>query len=774
MVMDAEKQGGDHWRYFAFRSDAAKSAQKEYVISFAVLCEGGWMKVECLYELKKLDIREAEKLLRKTAQRNEEAARMIASIKAQMPPIEPPARETSVHDEEAQEAQKERIAFHKANIEFCQQEVRRLQKELQDVKSRLSAGKASKSDIERYNQLKFRVTCQQSNIISERDRIKELKTGEVQFSRTPFDEMCRMQTVHKVEQEVRRLDAASRAHRKAELLAGKLSGAQRQKARELIDKVIAEGGATDPSKWNKLNGALQDIYQGEQQQEIAKIEEEMAWKQAQLEAVQNVEAGAEAGMTVLSLTGGPMYVTALYQTGTGFAEGGILEGVKRGVTVMSDAADVAVSGYQGWKKGGWLGMVEGASWSILMNKGPEAALKRINMRGMSVGKNVELDSNAAKNIEVSPTRKPVDLSPTRAAQFKQELEYGESLAEDFFRAHRKLRTAQIKKNVSPEALENLRMQVRQKAAAVAHSMPAKSYLKYKAEPIKGKAYSDTMDEILEDATAAFNWEMKNRGYNRQELYHCRNASSKGAGMDSDLALKEQPDMIPVRGDDGQVTWKKNNWLTKNGKPVSVHQYQKEGSEALQEAYKKVTGGYNAHQSFVDLTTSVGDESYPDLTWLKLPKQTKHADAARVTRKLDEFFGKIDPEKVPDSLKITPKKAEIMFKKHPELRPLGSMMESCRGGAKDLETKFIPLVEHNMRQIQSIPKGKRTMQQVQRLRELDQTKRHLEECMECFKDIGQGRIPPYEWQKRFQMATGGKDPVAVMRRLQKVTEQASDL
>jgi hypothetical protein len=304
-------------------------------------------------------------------------------------------------------------------------------------------------------------------------------------------------------------------------------------------------------------------------------------------------------------------------------------------------------------------------------------------------------------------------------------------------------------------------------------MPAKSYLKYKAEPIKGRAYSETMDDVLEDATAAFNWEMRNRGYNQQRLYHCRNASSKGAGMDSDLALKEQPDMIPVRGEDGAVTLKRNIWLTRNGMPVSVHNYQKEGSEVLQAAYKKVTG-YSAKQSFVDMTTSVGDESYPDLTWLKLPKHGRHTDAAQVTRKLDEFFGKIDPKKVPDSLNITSTKAEVMFKNHPELRPLGSMMESCRGSAKDLQTKFIPLVEHNMRKITSIPATKRTAQQVRQLEELKSTRQHLEECLGCFEDIGQGRIPPYEWERRFRLTTGGRDPVAVIRRLTKMTQDAADM
>lgn len=772
MSINAEKQGGNHLRCILFRSDSIQETQKNYPISFLIFSEAGWLKVDCVYELKNLDEEEAEYLLRKTAEQNEDAARMIAAIKADAPKIAAtqPVR-GSADDKEAEEILAERTAFHKANIEFCKKEINRLQNDLSGVKSLLNSGKARKEDIERYNDIMFKITCQKSNVITENDRIKELKTGEAHFSRTPFDEMCRMQTVYKCEQEVRQLDAAARAHRKAELLASKLTGGQKRKAQELIAKNIAEGGATDPSKWTKLNGALQNIYQGEQLQEIAKIEEEIAWKQAQLDVAENVKTGAEVGVTLMSLGGGPVYVTALYQTGTGFAEGGILEGVKRGLTTWSDAADIAVSGYGGWKKGGWLGMVEGASWSILLNYGPEAALNRINMRGMKNAE-FELNTKSVKNIEINTKQGPIDLSPTRAAQFKQELEYGEAMAEDFFRSHARLRTAEIRGNLSPEEITRLRMNVRQKAAAVAHSMPAKSYLKYKAEPIKGKAYSETMDDILDDATAAFNWEMRNRGYKDQELFHCRNASSKGAGMDSDLALKEQPDFLPVKGDDGQMYMKRNEWLTKDGKAVSIHEYQEEGSKVLQEAYKKVTGGYNAKQSFVDLTTSVGHESYPDLTWLQLPKAGKHSDAGQVTKKLDEFFGKINPKKVPDSLKITTTKAEIMFKQHPELRPLGSMMESCRGTAKDLETKFIPLLDNNIRKIESIPSAKRTASQIRQLEELNNTKNHLGECLTTFKDIGEGRIPPYEWERQFRMTTGGKDPVSVIKRLQKMTQDAA--
>jgi hypothetical protein len=50
----------------------------------------------------------------------------------------------------------------------------------------------------------------------------------------------------------------------------------------------------------------------------------------------------------------------------------------------------------------------------------------------------------------------------------------------------------------------------------------------------------------------------------------------------------------------------------------------------------------------------------------------------------------------------------------------------------------------------------------------------EKGLDCFNDIGKGRIPPYEWNPRFRRVTGGQDAVAVTRRLAKMTAMAAKL
>lgn len=779
MEIDSAKEGTNHLRFVGLRSGDLGLSQREYHLVFAVKSDGGWALQDAVYVLEELEEAEAEELLIQTSRQSEDSKGMLAKYERQAGKRQASSanRKKKVAEMEAEHSlKKEREAFHAANIAFYQREAESLRQSFEQALLKMKQGKASAEDLEAYNMAQFRLACAQSTVINEQDALHELETGEQRFSRTPFDELCRQQMRFHAAQEVRRFDQASRARKKAELLAKKLGGEQGKKAQDMIDRLLHEGASLDPAKMNQLNEALQNIYQGGQLAEIAAIEEEVAWRSCQLAAAENVKAGADTGMVVCSLFGGPAYINAIYQAATGSIEGGPLEGAKRGLSTISDAADIAISGYEGYKSGGFWGMVENASWSILLNKGPEAALNRINMRMARKAADAELPNlkggevNAPTAAAVKKT--PVDLSPTRAAQFQQELEYGESLAEDFFRSHAKLRTAEIKGGLDPEALDSLRMEVRQKAAAVAHSMPAKSYLKYKAPPAKGRAYTKVMDDILDDATHAYNWEMKNKGYNEQELFSCRNASSLDAGMDADMALREKPHVLPVHGPDGEITYQRNNWLTKDGAPVSLVEYQKEGSKTFQEAYKKVTGGYHAKSSFVDMTTSIGAESYPDLNWLKLPKAGKHDDLAQVTKKMDSFFGKIDPGATPDSLRITAEKADIMFKHHPELRPLGSMMESCRGTAKDLDTKFIPLIEHKIRGIEAKPAAKRTASELRQLSELKEAKAHLSQCMETFKDIGQGRIPPQDWQRRFKQVTGGDDVPGMIRQLTTITINAT--
>jgi hypothetical protein len=656
---------------------------------------------------------------------------------------------------EMRELEQERRAFHQANIAYARRNVQRLEGELEELRKDLRADPGDHEAIERHNQLQFQFITEQSNVISEQDRIQELETGVLTHSRTPFDQMARTQMIKKCEDSARTLSAGIRARNLSTYLMHKLSPAQKNKALGILEKMQTEGKGLYAQDYADLNRAMQNMFQGGQEFEQARIEEEVAWENAFVEGAEYVKTGADIGLTVTSLFGGPALVNVAYHTASGSIEKDIWEGAKRGIKVYSDAADILISGYDGWQSGGVWGAVEEASWSTLLSLGPQAAMNRLKFsRGFDAGYR---PVGAEGSRPISPKRSEQVGEMIRGDQFKQEMEWGESLARDFFHDYSRLRTAQIKGNMPADQFRQLEMQVRQKASAVSHSMPAKSFLKYQAPARMGTAHAEIHQHVVDDAISSFQLEMRQLGYSEHSLEQIRNASSLDMGMDTDIALGEGLDMQ----------------ISRNGQPVSIDEYQRVASRVMADNYKHVSG-YDARSSFVEMTTSVHPEAYQNLEFLKLPKAGPHADLGKVHRIQDRIFGGLDPKDITHDLNITPTKAEIMFREHPELRPLGSLMETSRGTAKDLETKFIPLVESRIRQIQAVPTAKRTPDMEHSLRELQNTKKQLTDCHRVMRDIGQGRTHPARWFQDFRRVTGGEDPIAVSRRMAKLTQMAAEM
>lgn len=725
----------------------------EYKVQVHGTSPVGYVQTTYTYEQRIMDVREAADLSRSLE------GRMVS---ASLSDVEEKTREKTAQAvrqadmlAEMQELERERRAFHQANMAYARRNAKRLKGELDELRRQVKADPGDAEAIERYNQLQFQLITEQSNVISEQDRIQELETGVVTHSRTPFDQMARTQMIQKCEESARTLSAGIRARNLSTYLMNKLSPGQRKRALGILEAMQAEGKGLYAEDYADLNQAMQNMFQGGQELEQARIEEEVAWENAFVEGAEYVKTGADIGLTLTSLFGGPALVNVAYHTASGTIEKDLWEGAKRGVKIYSDAADILISGYDGWQTGGVWGAVEEASWSTLLNLGPQAAMKRLQFgRGFDGGyRPVGADGNLATPRQRSDQVRDM----VRGDQFKQEMEWGESLARDYFHDYSRLRTARIKGDMPADQLRHLEMQVRQKASAVSHSMPAKSFLKYRAPRRMGAAHAEIHQNIVDDAISSFHLEMRQLGYSEHSLQQIRNASSLDTGMDTDIALREQ---FGIQ-------------ITRNGQPVSIEEYQRVASRVMSNNYKHVSG-YDARSSFVEITTSVHPEAYQNLEFLKLPKAGPHADISRIHRIQDRIFGGLDPKDITRDLNITPTKAEVMFREHRELRPLGSLMETSRGTAKDLETKFIPLVESKIRQIKTVPAAKRTPDMKQNLRELQNTSRQLKECHRVMQDIGQGRTHPARWIQDFRRVTGGEDPIAVSRRLARLTQMAAEM
>ncbi len=751
----------------------------EYTVPLIAATPTGYLRINYVYEQRILDEDTAYELAKDLSGSIPEVT--LSDAKRQHAESKDYNQANEAYLAELKQLEEERVAFHQANIAYSKLQAQRIQSEMEPLQAKLKAGTATQADLDLLDQLKFNRINQESNVISEQDRITEAQTGTYTHSRTPFDERCRAQLIQKCQESVKALGGGIRARKKADYLIGKMTPEQRTIARRILAKISQEGGGLYAEDYRELNEAMQNIFQGDQEYQQAQLEIEVAYENAWVEGAEYVKGGAEVGLMITSLGGGPMYINVAYQTATGFIEKDITEGLKRGISTYSDAMDVMISGYDGWQSGGFWGAVEGASLSLLMNKGPEVAMGRLKFsKGFDGGYHPlghqKLDTPHLKPDVDAPAigKKPSTkgAEAIQAAKFQQEMEYGEALAKDYFRDYSRWKTAQIKGDMPPAEFDRLQMQVRQKAAAVAHSMTAKSYLKYQAPPRMGSAFTEVHTEVLDDAIRSFNHEMKQLGFNEQQIVQFRNKSSMDPGMDADLGLIEHPSTLHIKNADGTVTIKENVWLTKNGKPVTVEEWQKAARKVMADNYKHVSGGYSAHQSFVDATTSMHAESYKDLAWLSLPKAGPHADLGKISKAQDQIFAKLNPELTSHDLDITAKKAEIMFKEHPELRKLGSMMETCRGTAKDLDTKFLPLFDSKIRQLEAIPAAKRSPQATQNLKELKSSREYLEQCRKCFNDIGKGATPPTRWMNDFRLITGGEDPIAVTKRLAKMTLDAS--
>jgi hypothetical protein len=228
-----------------------------------------------------------------------------------------------------------------------------------------------------------------------------------------------------------------------------------------------------------------------------------------------------------------------------------------------------------------------------------------------------------------------------------------------------------------------------------------------------------------DVEARFHEEMLRRGWNRQELKEFRNSASAGSvGMDHDIGLVEKPQWIQAVG--GRVS--RNDWLTQNGKPQTVSQWQKDAQKAWDKSYHDATGR-NAKQAWETVTTSVNLESYRDLNLLG-------ADKSRVQAIWAQQSGDVTRYKMHHMLK------------DPALSKMEAFQEVSRGAAKDMSTKLIPLMEQAKAQ-GGLSGGA-----------LADAKRHWQKVQSVLDAFGRNDLDPISAQRRVRELTGKSIPEVV--------------
>ncbi|ACN13139.1 hypothetical protein HRM2_00160 [Desulforapulum autotrophicum HRM2] len=674
-------------------------------------------------------------------------------------------------DKENLAALKESMEFHASIIKYeqlkSQKIAQELNREIADLKAQ--GGVPQKGQQERIAALQFNIISAKSNAIFEQDRINELQTGTFTKTETPFDSMCRVQFRNNIEKNIKKIEFIETQDELAQKYIEFLPEADRYQARKILHKIRDES-PDDPEKYQKLNGALKNKWQGFEEAKMAKIDEDLAWKEAQVAAIENIKTGADVGMLACSMFGGPQALALTYQFTTGWAEKDLLTGVKNSVSMYSDAVDIAWSTYDGYCQDGWYGAAKAGGISLLMNKGLPFLVGKMGKGGTDlgdakIGKTADSLADAAKKADaVKPdiiSGNPKLGKPTidDVKVYKAELENAERQVKGFVTDYHNWKKG-VKAGLPDDEIKALHKKMIDSTAAINQNPAAKGYLKYKAPPATGRFFDKSLDQIHGPARQQYYRTMKEAGYSDHEIFAIRNAASSGStGMDFDQALKEQPDFIPFKNSDGTTSLRRNVWLTKNGKPVSRHQWQLDAQKSWDDAYKNASNGHSAPRSWEKMTSRVDPEAYKQMAVLNISKDLSN---------VDEIMDSLDPKWVRQMSDVTMFKAGEMLKDK-NLSRLAGVREACRGTAKDLDGKFLPFIDTKLKQLKNIEPSKLSPSDKHNMQRLEKALETFTKVKDGFNVIGKADVPPSQWDDIIKKSTGGKGIMQTVQDLSDLTQ-----
>ncbi|MEA4862761.1 MAG: hypothetical protein AB7F40_08970 [Victivallaceae bacterium] len=648
------------------------------------------------------------------------------------------AAETAAREES--KAREEEMAFHKSNIDYLKKCEEKINAEITEARK--------SGDQSRLAALEFQRIQAQSDAIYEQDRINAVKTGTFVASRTPFDDMCQLQMRENTEKMIRNAQMLKRQQQYVDFYLKELDGPQKEKVYSIIDKINRED-PLNPDRWAQLNKALDLQRYGRQLATEAKNDEEIAWAEFKLNAATNVKAGADTGMAFCSMFGGPQAIALAYQFTTGTAEGGLTEGVKRTVTMYSDAVDIAWSTYDGYQQGGWKGALESGGLSLFMNKGVPFLCEKLSTRGLSGGEDAAESAikNAAKNSDASaaaPGVRKMGKKPTGddVAAYMKEMDDAEKQVKEFVSDSLAYKKA-VKAKAPQAEIDALERKMIASTAKINENPTAKGYLKYKAPKAAGAQYDQALSSIHERARVKYYEDMRARGFDDHEIKDFRNASSAGtAGMDYDQGLVEKK--IVTKRADGSYDIR-YELPKRNGQNVSRQEWMDNAQQAWEKAYAEATGGFSAKRSWENMTSSAHPEAYRQLAVLNMRKDLSN---------VDDVMRKLDPDWSRQTADVTMFKAGEMLN-DPNLSRLAGVREACRGTAKDMKTKFLPMIDKRIDDLKKIPANKLTPTDRHNLDRLSAARKRFETVEQAFTDVGEANLPPTQWDDKIRVATGGR-------------------
>lgn len=604
---------------------------------------------------------------------------------------------------------------------------------------RLQAARATEQDPLKQRDLDYQIMQAQTSRQAEQDLYDSIDKGVYVRSRTPFDDYAQAHFIHGIRENQLRMEEAQRMQAALLRLADLHPTMSEELKRKVLDQLIGQGLAAkgDLASIRRLAEAVSNQVQGYWEGERAKqdekaidAEENIFWCKTVIAASTMIlSAGAsELGAAYAAPSWLPVAGTMTYAGATGYIESGDpAEAIKQSVSWSHKVAMMGIAAWDGYQAGGWQGSVtdlaKGAAIGWLTGKARQLAVSTFG-----TGPAFKLPPGAPQ--PGMSARQFID-----SAAYRKEQATGRTKVGSLEKARDALQKA-VDRKASPGDLKKLEDQLEKQMIEVMADQHGKMFLLKSgmADPRTVAAYEQVLKRLVPKIQSKFDELMRAKGFASQETMPVRNATSKGtAGADLDLALVEK------------------GLILRNGKRVSVAEWQREANVAFEDALKTVTGK-TSKQLWANITSSVHMESYKDAGdpsrgvfegWLSDLRNPQNRAA------LQKVWAQ-------QAGSVTTGKAWEMTN-HQGLSRFSAMQEVARGTAKDIKTKLQPILD-------AVKPA--NPQAGERLRQAKAQWREVGDLMEAF---GNGKVGPITAHHRLRRVTGRDSFVEVAEDFRAVLE-----
>ncbi len=556
--------------------------------------------------------------------------------------------------------------------DFYNLQIEQLTEDINSYKERM----AKATTREQKKQFSLIVMGKEADLQQQKDLLSELKTGEFRHTETKWDKYNAsisasrfIKESRKYQEKIRGAEYRIDMIRKIGEMSNKMIDQDELGVRNWAQKLKVKALKTNVIKQlSKIYIAMKKRYM--QNLETDQIDSQLKMIDAEdkLARVEGVKSWAEFGVMAgtMGVTQGGLYLYAGYTGITnGITDGitdGIDAGVKHAITNLNMATMVVGSAYDGYNyidpKTGKKSGIKGAGKNVV------TTLAILGLCHLGIKTATKSCSVAAKTynkyaVEGALTAQEREMSINMVKQYETKLQKLERLS----------------KQGDRQALKEYSKVMKKETEKLMANPHAKNYLKYNGSEATQRLYLHYEKRVKAKVASRFKKMMRENGWEKVKLKEFRNAASgNSVGMDWDYGLIEDNlKTMTINGREVKV-------IMKNGKPMTVRQFQKEGEKLFRKAYHLETG-YSAEGSFANLTTTANPEAFKDVAILKDPAMAEK-DLAGHTAWTVKY------------------KAEHMMGKHSMgfVTKVGKLGEACRGLAKEIRTKLIPNLEQSQNKL----------------------------------------------------------------------------